>query len=191
MMNRREALKSKLIIAGALSTVSLSTLISSCKTDTKDAWIAEFCTADEIKILEVLTEQIIPKTDTPGANDAMVHRFIDSAVNDVLESDEQKIIRDGLSSIEAMAKSAHSKSYVDIDANQRDAILQAKVDEAVKGDAEQYFFPLIKQLTLAGFFTSEIGSTQVLTHNPIPGEFLGCVPFGENDVMMAQVGGAY
>ncbi len=194
-MKRREAIKSYVVIAGALSTVSISTILSSCKAEATTGWKPEFFSLEEINLLKSLTECIIPKTDTPGANDALVHQFIDSAVNDVLEKKEQDIFRTGLQRIQEKSQSAHQKSFVDLAINEQNGILEyfhKDAEAKIKADSKaKEIFPLLKQLTVAGFFTSEIGSTQVLRHNPIPGEFLGCVPFGDDDVMMAQAGGAY
>jgi len=38
-----------------------------------------------------------------------------------------------------------------------------------------YFFALIRDLTLLGYFTSEIGATQALEYIAIPGRYDGCV----------------
>ena len=43
-------------------------------------------------------------------------------------------------------------------------------------EAPPHFFALIKQLTLLGYFSSEIGVTQTLRYDPIPGVYDGCVP---------------
>ena len=194
-MKRREAIKSYALIAGALSTVSISTILSGCKAEVKEGWTPEFFDENEIKILETITEFIMPKTDTPGANDALVHRFIDSAVNDVVEEDEQTIFKSGLKEIETKSQSGFNKSFSDLDTDEMDFIVShfhREAEKKLKVDPDsKHIFPLLRQLTVVGFFTSEIGSTQVLRHNPIPGEYLGCVPFGPDDVMMAQAGGAY
>ena len=34
----------------------------------------------------------------------------------------------------------------------------------------------MRQLTVTGYFTSEIGATQALEYLPIPGKFIGDVP---------------
>ena len=194
-MKRREAIKSYVLMAGALSTVSITTILSSCKTETIDGWKPEFFSLEEIDLLKSLTECIIPKTDTPGANDALVHQFIDSAVNDVLEKKEQEVFINGLNRIEERCQLKYQKSFIDLTTEDQNSILtyfHKDSQEKINLDKDtQEIFPLLRQLTVAGFFTSEIGSTQVLRHNPIPGEFLGCVPFEEGDVIMAQVGGAY
>jgi gluconate 2-dehydrogenase gamma chain len=41
----------------------------------------------------------------------------------------------------------------------------------------QPFFRTMKELTLLGYYTSQIGATQELKYAPIPGRFDGCVPF--------------
>lgn len=43
------------------------------------------------------------------------------------------------------------------------------------------FFRTVKELTLVGYYTSEIGATRELHHSPVPGRYDGCVP-------LAQVG---
>lgn len=47
-----------------------------------------------------------------------------------------------------------------------------------KPDA-RHFFLTTKELTVAGFFTSEPGATQVLQYEAVPGAFHGCVPLSE------------
>ena len=34
---------------------------------------------------------------------------------------------------------------------------------------------LLKQLTLLGYFTSEIGASQALAYDPVPGSYRGCI----------------
>ena len=44
-----------------------------------------------------------------------------------------------------------------------------------------YYFILMKQLTLLGYFTSEIGCTQARRYVETPGKFEGCVPYAKGD----------
>jgi len=44
-----------------------------------------------------------------------------------------------------------------------------------------YYFILLKQLTLLGYFTSEIGCTQARRYVETPGRFDGCVPYAKGD----------
>ncbi len=44
-----------------------------------------------------------------------------------------------------------------------------------------YYFTLMKQLTLLGYFTSEIGCTQARRYVETPGKFEGCIPYAKGD----------
>jgi len=57
-------------------------------------------------------------------------------------------------------------------------IEKSQIDKKVL-DSALHYFSVIKELTIFGFYTSEVGASQVLHYNPIPGKFNGCVPLGE------------
>jgi hypothetical protein len=40
---------------------------------------------------------------------------------------------------------------------------------------------MLKELTLLGFFTSEVGATQALRYLPVPGKYDGNVPYKKGD----------
>jgi hypothetical protein len=40
---------------------------------------------------------------------------------------------------------------------------------------------MMKELTLWGFFSSEIGATQALRYVAIPGRYEGCIPYKKGD----------
>lgn len=46
-------------------------------------------------------------------------------------------------------------------------------------DTDVPFMRRMKELTLVGYYTSEVGATQELRHEPVPGRFDGCVPFAQ------------
>ena len=46
------------------------------------------------------------------------------------------------------------------------------------------FFEMIRELTITGYFTSEIGAKQALKFDEIPGSWDGCIPYD-------QVGGSW
>ena len=49
-----------------------------------------------------------------------------------------------------------------------------------------YYFILMKQLTLLGYFTSEIGCKQARRYVETPGKFEGCVPYAKGDKAWAS-----
>jgi hypothetical protein len=44
-----------------------------------------------------------------------------------------------------------------------------------------FYFRMIKELTLLGYFTSEIGYTQALRYVETPGRFEPCVPYAPGE----------
>ena len=48
---------------------------------------------------------------------------------------------------------------------------------AITADTPTHYFRMMKELALLGYFTSEIGSTQVLRYIESPGRFDPCVPY--------------
>jgi hypothetical protein len=54
-------------------------------------------------------------------------------------------------------------------------------NEAKKDKDPNHYFGLMKQLTLLGYFTSEIGATQALRYLAVPGKYEGCIPYNKGD----------
>ena len=63
---------------------------------------------------------------------------------------------------------------------QLDAEQKAYYKTNKAGDPPHYF-RMMKDLTLWGYFTSEIGATQALQSVEIPGRYEGCVPHSIGD----------
>ena len=76
---------------------------------------------------------------------------------------------------------------MEIDAAQRKALLTEIDTEAnkymaeKKGEDPKHYFRMMKELTLLGYFTSEIGATQALRYVAVPGKYEGCVPYKKGD----------
>jgi len=56
-----------------------------------------------------------------------------------------------------------------------------KGQDKSKDAPPKHYFRMIKELTLLGYFTSEIGQTQALRFNMVPGRYEGCVPYKKGD----------
>ena len=187
-MNRRDAIKrTAIFMGGTLSASAMLGVLNGCKADTSTGWTPAYFTNEEGDLVMQITERIIPKTDTPGANDAGVHTFIDTMMNEFYGEKQKTAFRNGLKRVEADAQAAHGKSFTSLKPEQQDELLkkydQEAYDEANKEnrdrDAPRPFFRTMKELTLLGFFTSEVGATEVLKYEPVPGDYKGCIPYSE------------
>jgi len=143
-----------------------------------------------------MIDQIIPETDTPGAKAAGVNEFIDVILTEWAHDDERRNFLDGLASVDKKSNELFAKEFIAASPAQQLSLLRA-MDEAAAFESsirpprpdrdeledrdrqlEGSFFSVFKRLTLHGYYTSEIGFTQELKLQIIPGAQHGCVPRG-------------
>jgi hypothetical protein len=143
--------------------------------------------ADELALLDEIGEAIIPATDTPGAKAARIGAFMAMMVNDCYDDAHHAIFQAGLGRIDSACRSQCGKSFVASTPAERTALLNKLDAEAraqIAGEpsgAPPHYFRLMKQLTLLGYFSSEIGCTQALRYVETPGAFHGDVPYKRGD----------
>ncbi len=200
-MERRELLKIIAVLSGA-AMVGGDIFLSGCKTAATGP--QGILAASDIALLNEVGDTIIPVTDTPGAKEAKVGEFMQVYVTDCYTKDEQKAFTDGLSTINNTSKKQFGKDFSKLSASEKNSLLtglenEAKaynkqVDEkekptrelAQKGmkefiGAPSHYYTMIKQLTLFGYFSSEIGMTKALKFLPVPGKYDGAYPYKKGD----------
>jgi hypothetical protein len=141
-----------------------------------------------------ISELIIPQTDTPGAKAARVNEFIDVIVAEWYDQEQKSTFLTGLADVDQRSQSSFSKNFIECSDKQQIQILNDLDEEAQVKSAsigrrrarnvalttrlaeKQLFFPMIKQLTLIGYYTSELGFVQELHEEIIPARHAGCVP---------------
>ena len=133
--------------------------------------------------LETLVERIIPATDTAGAREAGVPDFIELILAKGLMADDAKRFIAGIDKVEDLSHSNYGSDYIMLSAAQQDSILTGLEQKAVtlkQGDPTP-FFQVLKELTLVGYYTSEVGATEEVRYLPAPGRYDGCVEWKEDD----------
>jgi len=152
------------------------------KTAVKTVWKPKVFTAPQNATVIVLSELIIPQTDTPGAKGAKVNEFIDGVLADAKAGDRENFLS-GLAWIDERATRAHQHPFVDCTPEQQKALLTAISSAASASGAAAgpdaagaAFFVAIKSMTIVGYYTSEVGVRQELGDdgNLFFGEFKGC-----------------
>jgi hypothetical protein len=83
-------------------------------------------------------------------------------------------------------KSIKDSDFVEALQEDRLAYLNAMNDQfkTSKGE-EAKVVDMLRDLTVLGYFTSEIGATQALTYVEVPGKFEACIPWSESDKAFA------
>lgn len=147
-------------------------------------WKPLFFDAHQNETVIALTDLIIPATDSPGAKDALVNRTIDLFLNDE-EADSQREFIEGLSWIDGRAMRLHGNPFVGLTEQQQTALLEPLSDPANRNPedlAGVKFFQAIKDATLFGYYTSQIGLEQELhyTGDEYNDSFLGACTHPEH-----------
>ena len=68
-----------------------------------------------------------------------------------------------------------------LDAEQFEYMREMERDSSREADTPPHYFRMLKELTLLGYFTSEIGYTQAMRYVEAPGRFDPCVPYAPGD----------
>ncbi len=180
MMDRREAIRrTALVMGGIVSAPAILGVLNGCTPEPGLQWLPRFLTKDEARMVEQMADIIIPETDTPGAKEVGVPQFIDRMINDVYSTEKKEKFKNGLLKFEEDVNAEYGKAFSKLKPEQQEAYIKKVNDVAVKAPADHYFFMTVKELTVLGFFTSQVGATQVLQHKSVPGEQRGCVPLAE------------
>lgn len=178
-MNRRTALKrAALLLGGTLSAPAVSGFLSGCQPADGPDWEPAFLSGDQLKAVEAIVDRIIPPTETPGAKELGVGRFVDQMLAEYyLETGQQRFLK-GLEEMETLAQNTFQTDTAACSAEQQDELLTTMAERSVT-ESEPSFFTMIKELTVLGFFTTEVGATEVIQYELTPGGFTGCAPLEE------------
>ena len=117
-----------------------------------------FFTATEYAMLSRLTELIIPTDETPGGREAGVAEFIDFLVSH--DPSSQYEFRYGMGWLDAHSAMHYGKRFLELSEKQQVELLEplAYAKKFREGEEDgRAFFRTVRESTLMGFYTSEIG----------------------------------
>jgi len=134
---------------------------------------ATFFTHTEMDTLRTLVDVILPATDSPAASAADTHYFIDLAVAACASAEAQKTVRAGL-------KQLAEKKFAQLAPADQVTLLETRAAADMPLGYDQSFFKILKDYTLTGYFLSEVGATQALAYERVPGGFQGDLPLAAN-----------
>jgi hypothetical protein len=141
-----------------------------------------FSTAD-VALLDEIGETIIPATDIPGAKAVGIGRFLAMMMADCYTPAEQQALRDGIGRLTAGYTQRFGGTFATGSAANRTTYLN-DLDREQKAyhlnlapEAQPHYFRVIKELTILGYFSSEVGATQALRYAEVPGGYDGNAPY--------------
>lgn len=197
-MNRRQFLQCAAMISASASLVpngwaltgEQKTYLASQKNYLNNT--ANFFTPQQRAAVTAITDHIIPKTETPGAVQAGVPNFIELMLQDWFNEEETAIFMSGL----VQLLGTESPGFNALSPDQQLQQLQQLEQQAQHSswynlgnvlrvwDDTAPFICQIKELTVLGFFLSEVGATQVLRRNPM-GAFNGDIALAKDQASYA------
>lgn len=181
-MKRREALKNVALLLGtAISATTMSALFESCNAPTKLAEQLHF-SAEDKKLLADFADIIMPPTkDAEGAKMAGLGEFIPMMITDCYPENERSAFYKGLEEFREKAKQDYKKDFTAMSLGEQNSYL-GNIREMLIGqnktasESLKTFFILGRDLTLLGYFASEIGCTQARAYVQVPGRYDGSAP---------------
>ena len=167
-MDRRDALKTTTAIA--LAPVLLPA--ESQRLVTAPGWKPQLFTPHQNETVIVLTELIIPTTDTPGAKQALVNRYIDLLLKDGPARERERFLA-GLQWLDEYSRKQEGSEFVKLSPSKQVAVLE-KLDSGDDPELKEghTFFRMAKALTARLYYQTEIGYKE-LNKRGVPGGF-GC-----------------
>ena len=185
-MDRRQALQA---LAGSLPAAALH----GCKSGNavspviepsvprRAGWSPRLFSPLQALVVEDAAERLIPETNTPGATSAGVGELIETTLRDCYDEAARQHFLAGVDALNQDAQAAHALDFPACSAEQQSALLEKLVAALPAHDAPEPpkgpepFFLTLRELTIVEFCNSRLGATRVLSYEPIPGHYQGCV----------------
>ena len=173
-MNRREAIKATAVMGGALALSG--GILAGCERDARPATVG-MLSRDQQDLAESIADTLLPKTTaSPGAKEANAGPAINLLITDCYEPPAQQRLVEGLRQIDQRAELRFHKDFGELTRAQREEMLRTISNESKQAPPDTHWFPLMRELALRSYFSSEIGMTQALRYIQVPGKWVGCVP---------------
>jgi hypothetical protein len=180
-MLRRELLKYTAMLLGGAASASVTRAVLAAAPINLGFGKIIF-NEDQQSSVSLLSEMIIPTTDTPGAIKAGVPDFIATIVSEWYNDTERKVFFLGLHDLDSHCLAAEGQPFhAACEAAQLAALQgQEQIASAYKSTnkaghplAKQSndnlpFFAKLKELVVVGYYTSEVGAKQELSYLPMP-----------------------
>ncbi len=191
-MQRRDVLK--MLATGAVLPVfssPMAALFREVHAQTGPGYKLRTLNAHQNATVVTMTDLMIPETDTPGAKAARVNEFIDVILTEWATPEERQNFLNGLAGVDKQSNELYGKDFVDSSPLQQVTLLRAMDDYSASERANKpqkhgntvpeldaqlrgNFYDVFRGITLHGYYTSEIGFTQELKLQIIPGAQHGC-----------------
>jgi glucoside 3-dehydrogenase (cytochrome c) hitch-hiker subunit len=189
-VDRREFLESIAGLSALLPGLSLQQAFAAAvQARARGASALRTLSAAQDAAVSCIAEILLPRTETVGATDVGVNRFIDLLLTEsMLERDRDRFLA-GLAAIDARSRSLHGAPVASARRQDQEALIRS-LDEALPARAPtraeraaldrqpvtaERGYELLKRLVIFAYFTSEPVAKDLINAPIIPGRYDGCV----------------
>jgi len=175
-MDRRHAIKNlAVLLGGAISATTMGALFESFTVLENDTL---FFAPLEEDILAEFADIIIPTTaSSAGAKEAGLGKFIPMMIRDCYPKEIQEIFMVGFKEMQTKCQKNYGKTFLEMSIFERQQLMNVLKDEAIKSNKKPSFFIIARDLTILGYFSSEIGCTQAREYIAVPGRYDGSADY--------------
>ncbi len=177
-MNRREMLKyTALLTGGALSASFTSVFLSGCSRPETDTSQLHFFGPDAFERVSLLSDTILPRTDSPSATDVNVHYTIDTMIGLVFDTDFKTRFREQWYELEIFLD---DRNFLNLSQTERVELGRSiELNNGVCTSSAKRAYTELKQQTIAYYLTTEEIGRNFLNYLPIPGEYRPTITIDE------------
>ena len=179
-MTRREAIQRAAAISGFTLTAPAMALLEGCQPSADPGWEPQVLTRKQLDLVGKVANRILPPTETLGALDVGVDRFIDIMLSAMFPEEHRQAFVQQIDDF-----SLQEATFVDdTEEIQQEKLMLLEQTYAKAREADpntpKPFFRTIKELTLLGYFTSEPVMKNQLNYYAVPGRYDGCTALADN-----------
>ncbi|HAH80126.1 MAG TPA: hypothetical protein DCL88_02780 [Gammaproteobacteria bacterium] len=176
-LERRDLLKGLAVILGAAISPACQRA-AEVPAAQRMAGVARW-SLEQRAIAHRCADLIMPATDTPSALAVGVGEFMDYVASVWLQQSELEELLAGLNGLQEEAQRQYTKNFVDLsEMEQVQLLTQMETASSVLNASSQEelrsrVFARLKELTVVGYYSSEVGAKQERVYVPMPGRYDG------------------
>lgn len=173
-MNRREAVRATTLVVGALLLTSNGLVLGCARQPARIA--GRVLNEDDQALVEAVADTLLPTTEaSPGARAARAGPEINLLLSDCYEPEAHARIVKGLGELRRTCDARWHSPFAELPVATRETLLR-DIDGEASRAPDSHWFPLMRELALRTYFSSEIGMTKARRWTLVPGKWVGCVP---------------
>jgi hypothetical protein len=179
-MDRRSSLKLTVAAMAHLGMGGAWISLNSCQSDIIGSNNLLVLSENQLSIVTLFSDIVIPRTDTPGASDVGVPQSIDQILFHSFDLNNRNQILDGINRIDLLSREQYLLPFLDLDIErQKKLVTILSSDASQSPNPKNHLFFILRGLVIMAFFRSETANKKVLKFDPVPGIYLPCIPLNK------------